>query len=84
MMKPIVSIKDFAKAIKKELSRHKKLSCETLTSPWIVPDAPEGYNAVHKEDPVTHLKRVGRETAQKLATARITKFKHIKILTIEK
>ena len=56
----IISIKDFAKAIKDKLARVKKLVCGKFTSPWSISNAPEGYNAVHKENHVTHLKRVGK------------------------
>ena len=82
-MRRIISIKDFAKAIKEESSRVKELSCKTLTLPWTVSNTPEGYNSVHEDDPVTQLIRVGTGTAQKLATAGITKVKNIKMLILE-
>ena len=82
-MKIIVSIKDFAKAVKEELSRFHKLSYQTLASPWTVSSTPEGYNTVHEEDPMTHLKRVGRVKSQKLADVVITKVKYINISTLE-
>ena len=81
-MKRIVSIKDLAKSIKDELVRVKKIVCEKLTSPWIISNAPEGYNAVHKEDPVTHLNRSGKGTEHKLADAGIMEVKQIKTLTL--
>ena len=46
-------------------------------------NTPEGHNTVHKEDPVTHLKRVEKRKAQKLAADDITQVKHVNISTLE-
>ena len=62
------------------MAREKTLKYETLTSPWGINDAPEEYNAIHKEDPMTHLKRFGDTTAKKITAAGITHVKEIKSL----
>ena len=70
-IKRIVGIKDFAKAIREEMTQIKKLKCEILTSPWVISNTPEGYSTTHKEDTATHLKRVGNRTFKNLATTGI-------------